>query len=393
MFPLVEFPQLVQHYAPHFRGVFSDQAFIQFQRYISGLLVSENKTVEGINRLFVHESRNQSSLNRLLTESPFAVENLNQARLSLLDTLPGTRIKREGVLSLDNTLLTHYGQHFDHIAYLFDPAQQCYVWAHDLVTVHYSDDVTDYPLLFRLWQPADLEKLEQGLVAAGIPLKESKQALKSTAPNKWRQYLLGVWQRRQNRPEVAALYDSKLRIDEQLLTQWVQAHPELRLPVTFDIWYTQPAFCRFLDRPLHLPYVGTLAAEEQVTLQSGRESLGHFAERLQQEHREAVKQGGSRCSSGSPFTTKGSASNITATARLTASTTMASTAWSSIIAEQIWQIARCSTLPTACAGRRLASPASAATAGPLKCIMKKAGPKGWISISCGTSGRLNGMSP
>jgi len=72
MLPLVDFPELVQHYAPFFEDVFSEAAFVEFQRYISGLIVSENKTVEGINRLFVNESRNQSSLNRLLTVSPFS---------------------------------------------------------------------------------------------------------------------------------------------------------------------------------------------------------------------------------------------------------------------------------------------------------------------------------
>ena len=70
MLPLVEIPDIVQHYAPFFTSVFSPQAFHQFQRYLSGLIVSENKTVDGINRLFVLDTRNQSSLNRLLTESP-----------------------------------------------------------------------------------------------------------------------------------------------------------------------------------------------------------------------------------------------------------------------------------------------------------------------------------
>ena len=41
MFPLIEFPELVQHYAPHFADVFSAEAFIQFERYISGLIVSD----------------------------------------------------------------------------------------------------------------------------------------------------------------------------------------------------------------------------------------------------------------------------------------------------------------------------------------------------------------
>ena len=292
MFPLVGFPELVRHYAPFFADVFSAAAFIEFERYISGLIVSENKTVDGINRLMVHESRNQSSLNRLLTESPFALATLNQQRLKLLDSLPGTQMKAGGVLSLDDTLLTHYGQHFDEIAYLFDHVEQRYVWAHNLVTVHYSDDDTDYPVLFQLWKPVDLTKLEVGLLAAGVKLRAAKQVLKETAPHKWRQYLLGVWRRKQNQPGVADLYDSKLRIAEQLLQQWGQDHPTCKLPVAFDNWYTQPAFCRFLDETLHLPYVGTLANENQVLLKTGAERLDAFANRLKEEHRQARETGG-----------------------------------------------------------------------------------------------------
>jgi len=85
--PLVEFPEIVQHYAPFFASTFSEEAFVEFKRYISGLLVSENKTVDGINRIFVYETRNQSSLNRLLVESPFSVEELQKARLSNLQNV------------------------------------------------------------------------------------------------------------------------------------------------------------------------------------------------------------------------------------------------------------------------------------------------------------------
>jgi len=292
MFPLVEFPELVQHYAPYFQHVFSAEAFIQFQRYISGLIVSENKTVDGINRLFVVESRNQSSLNRLLTESPFSLVDLNQARLTLLESLPGTCIKRNGVMSVDDTLLIHYGEHFDQIAHLLDPNTESYVWAHNLVNLHYSDDETDYPVRFQLWKPTDVEQLEQGLLAAGIQLKDSKQVLKTEAPHKWRNYLQGVWRRNQHRPEIAALYQSKLIIAEHLLLDWVQVHPKPKLPMTFDNWYTQPGFCRYLDKTLCLPYVGTLADSDQVILKSGPQRIDQFAEHLKQEHLAAVKRGG-----------------------------------------------------------------------------------------------------
>ena len=293
MFPLVEFPELVQHYAPFFRGVFSAKAFVEFERYISGLIVSENKTVDGINRLFVIESRNQSSLNRLMTQSPFSLETLNQARLSLLDSLPGTRMKPKGVLSADDTLLTHYGQDFEQIAKLFDHVTGTYVWAHDLVTLHYSDDETDYPALFQLWKPVELEKLEAGLRAAHVPLKASKEPLKESDPRKWRGYVLGVWQRQQKKhPALRTLYDSKLIIIQNLLQQWVAEHPGLNLPVTFDNWFTQPAFCRFLDQTLKLAYVGTLAETDKVNLKTGQETLGDFADRLKQEHLEALQHQG-----------------------------------------------------------------------------------------------------
>ncbi len=111
MIPIVEFPEIVEHYAPFFEGVFSKEAFVQFKRYISGLLVSENKTISGINQLFINEVRAQSSLNRLLIISPFLLGELNQARLEMLASVARTRMKStRGVLGLDDTLLTHYGQ-------------------------------------------------------------------------------------------------------------------------------------------------------------------------------------------------------------------------------------------------------------------------------------------
>lgn len=292
MLPLVDFPELVQHYAPFFEDVFSEAAFVEFQRYISGLIVSENKTVENINHLFVNESRNQSSLNRFLTVSPFSLQELNQKRHALLSSLPGTQMKRDGALSIDDTLLKHYGEHFEHIAYLFDHVEQNYTWAHNLVTLHYSDNETDYPVDFQLWKPADLEKLEQGLQAAGIKIKDSKQGLKDTAPHKWQQYLLGLWRRHANRKaEIAALYESKLRIAETLLQELKRTHPELKLPVAFDSWYTQPAFCHFIEHDLQMNYVGALAEDQQVVLKKGTEKLADFAARLKQEHLDAVARG------------------------------------------------------------------------------------------------------
>lgn len=291
MLPMVEIPEIVQHYAPHFVSVFSPDAFKQFQRYLTGLMVSENKTIEGINRIFVIDVRNQSSLNRLLTESPFSVEKLNSARLALLESIPGTRMKYKGVLSLDDTLLTHYGKHFEKIAYLYDHTQDHFVWAHNLVNLHYSDDQTDYPVRFTLWEPAEVDELESGLRDAGIPIRKNKEDLKEKDPKKWRNYLLNLWRRHQNKPDVEKIYKSKLILGQQMLTQFYSKHPDLKLPVTFDNWYTQPAFCRYLTHTLKVPYVGTLSGEDQVVLQTGEIRLDVFDRQLRKEHEEAIKAG------------------------------------------------------------------------------------------------------
>ncbi|MDM8532007.1 transposase [Anaerolineales bacterium HSG25] len=293
MFPIVEIPEIVTHYSSYYEGVFSEQALLQFERYISGLIVSENKTVEGLNRFIVNPKRNQSSLNRLLNRSPFSLEALNKSRLQMLQSQPQTQYKaKKGVVSIDDTLLSHTSPGFEDIAYLYDHVQEGYTWAHNLVNVHYSDDQTDYPLMFELWKPVDLEQLELGLRELEIPLKASKEPLKQSAPKKWRNYLLGVWRRQAKKDKrVAQLYDTKLAIAQRLLENWCRIHPNLRLPITFDHWYTKPAFCRFIDKQLQRFYVGTLAGSDTVRLKTGVATLDQFAQRLKLEHGQALKTG------------------------------------------------------------------------------------------------------
>lgn len=68
-----------------------------------------------------------------------------------------------GVLSLDDTLLRHDGQHFDKIAEL--------------------DDHTDDPVHFQLWEPVEVDALETGLKAAGLPIRARTYALQESAPH------------------------------------------------------------------------------------------------------------------------------------------------------------------------------------------------------------------
>jgi hypothetical protein len=121
-----------------------------------------------------------------------------------------------------------------------------------------------------------------------VPIRQSKYDLKESAPNKWRHYLLGLWRRHQHKPDVHKLYQSKLTLAQQILSHFVDKHPHAHLPVTFDNWYTQPAFCRFLDKTLTLSYVGTLASDDLVILKDGPQPLKAFATHLKNEHQQTL---------------------------------------------------------------------------------------------------------
>ena len=126
-------------------------------------------------------------------------------------------------------------------------------------------------------------------MAAGITIRQSQLGLKDHAPNKWRQYLLGLWRRHQHTPDVATLYQSKLLVAQQILSEFVNAHPQDTLPVTFDNWYTQPAFCRFVDKTLKIPDVGTLASDDLVMLNQSQQRFDAVDAPLRPEHHQAIK--------------------------------------------------------------------------------------------------------
>ena len=148
-----------------------------------------------MNRFFVVQARDQSSLNRFLNTHNYDLQALNKKRLALLQSNEVTKIKavssisRGGVLSFDDTLLEHYGKKMDHIGWIWDHSKHCYVLAHNVVNFYYSDEQTDYPMDFEFKIPVDLEALEKAMDQAGIHMNAKHRANKTTAEKQWRTYL------------------------------------------------------------------------------------------------------------------------------------------------------------------------------------------------------------
>ena len=153
VFPTVIHAQLLSW---EYEDIFTEEGYVHFQRFLSGLLISENKTIQAINRLFVLDLKDQSSLNRFLNSSPFDEEKLNTRRLEMLQSNEHTCFKyplkgcpkgtHPGCISVDDTLLEHVGKKIDGIYVIWCHVKGCYVYAHQLVTLHYSDDKCDYPI-------------------------------------------------------------------------------------------------------------------------------------------------------------------------------------------------------------------------------------------------------
>lgn len=287
---IVRLPRVIERYAPFFEDLFSAEGYGHFCRFLSGLLVSENKTLESINRLFVIEPRNQSSLNRFINRSNFDRNSLSLRRVMLMQGCEQTRFKcsvgSSGVLSLDDSLLSHYGRQFDHIYLFWDHVDNRYTYAHNLVNLHYSDDQTDYPVDDELWLPPDWDEIALTMKHLGIHINEANWNSRKENPKKWRVYIkdrYGDYQYKE--PALEKVYKSKFLLGLAMLHRFKQRFPQLKLPVAMDSGYTSAAFCKKLVEDLGMDYVGGLRDSQYVIL-SGSEkiTLAQFKDRLLDQH-------------------------------------------------------------------------------------------------------------
>ena len=294
MYILLKYPKIVESYSPYFEDLFSPSGYRYFRRYLSGLLVSENKTIEAINRLFVLEKRNQSSFNRFVNRQNFDIGAIHSRRLSFLQSKEATRFKTEnqGVLSLDDTMLSHYGKKMDNIYKLYDYVHQHYTMAHNLVSVHYSDDQTDYPVAHELWVPADWETIALKMKDLNIHINENRWETRTTQPSKWRDYIRDRFRTYKGRhAELRCLYQSKIDIGLSLLRQFRANYPDTLLPVAMDSGYTCSEVCEVLDKELGMTYVGSLVDDQTLILSGSEEvSLADFKKRLIEQHNDEAAQ-------------------------------------------------------------------------------------------------------
>jgi hypothetical protein len=125
--PIIEKPRQLMANLEEYRKEFSNPQFDHFQRLISGLIISDNKTIQEINDCF--GECDQSSLNKFLTISEWDREEIERIRMKQIrKTKP-----KEGIIVIDPTLLHKTGKYMEKANYHYDGLTKEKEWGHQLV--------------------------------------------------------------------------------------------------------------------------------------------------------------------------------------------------------------------------------------------------------------------
>jgi SRSO17 transposase len=214
-----------------YRQHFGAPAFRHFQTYICGLIVSENLTIEGINRTFFRR-KHPSSLNRFLTWSIWGHEDVNQTRLETLKAEGD--LQGKGWLVIDDTLTHKTGKAIEAVGIYMDHCENRYVLAHNIVTTLFiRRDGTVHPLHFRLYLKDDYCKEK------GVPFK------------------------------------TKIDLARELVEQALSLGLEIE-GVLFDNWYASKEFIGFLQGK-SLRWVTRLKSDRNVKIRGRYMRVSDFA--------------------------------------------------------------------------------------------------------------------
>jgi hypothetical protein len=143
MMPVVEYPGVVKEFVGFFSRDLSYHQVKRLKQCLTGLITESKPTVSGIASRMV-ASMDQSSPNRFLTLYSWEEEGVNGRRLELLQSMEGMGWRRDGVIAVDDTLLSKAGRRMPVAGKLFDHSSGRFVHAQCLVASHYVDRGKDY---------------------------------------------------------------------------------------------------------------------------------------------------------------------------------------------------------------------------------------------------------
>ena len=133
--PLVEIPPQIRDLLSWYKKNFKRKQYKHFRNLITGLIVSDNKTVQEINDCF--RDNDQSSMNGFLTKSDWDIKLINDARIEQIISVCQLG---QGILICDPTLLHKTGKHMEMANFHYSGITKKKEWGHLLVNSFYTDN-------------------------------------------------------------------------------------------------------------------------------------------------------------------------------------------------------------------------------------------------------------
>lgn len=141
--PIICIPPVINKLLKPYNPFFSRPQFKHFRRLTTGLIVSENKTLQEINDGF--GECDQSNLDRFVSFSTWDLDDLNEIRLKQVkDVLP---LQKKGVQIVDESLLHKTGPCMELAGLHRSGVTKELEWGHMAVNSFYTDsDDNDFPI-------------------------------------------------------------------------------------------------------------------------------------------------------------------------------------------------------------------------------------------------------
>jgi SRSO17 transposase len=264
--PIVAYAPIVSEHAQAFRHLFNDvRQYKNFQNYLTGLIVLENKSLANISRCILN-SADKSNLSRFMGEAPWQPTEVNRFRIEYVmgQTIGVRMAATESYFILDDTLCEHVGSLFEYVDRHYDHCDGSYPLAHNLVTSHYLSGAVRIPISAEVYQRYETVTRWEEFILKHFPDQEIPKtaALRAKVHKQHDAQLL-------QDPEFLELHQqfrTKIEIAQKLVAQAVTQG----LPFTtmvMDSWYLTPALVKTLA-DLHIDWVSLLKRNRKLETSS-----------------------------------------------------------------------------------------------------------------------------
>lgn len=152
--PILEIPEEIASVCDAYRPIFSKPQFKHFERFLTGLVISDEANIEALAEGF-QLSQSYDALHHFVSEPAWDINHVLDHSVSLIKSLPdGQRFHEKGMLIIDDTLIEKFGKLMEGAGKLYDHAKGGYLeYAHCLVGLCWADHKKlRYPLRFELYR-------------------------------------------------------------------------------------------------------------------------------------------------------------------------------------------------------------------------------------------------